>query len=151
MKKLILLFAVLFSVSAFQASAQCGEEMLKKALKEMGNSQYIKDFEIELKKEKKDLSKTGYIKFSVVLNSRSHYQFNLANGAENVDPIIMQMYDGDKLIVSNYEGGKFYNACQFICKTTKVYTLQFFFKNGDEGCARAVLSLVKQYTEAEMK
>ncbi|MBP8791205.1 MAG: hypothetical protein KBH01_07220 [Breznakibacter sp.] len=150
MKKIVLLLAILFSVSAVNVSAQCGEELLKQALKEMGNSQYIKDFEINLTKDKKDM-KTGYVKFSVVLNSRSHYQFNVVNGSGNVDPVVMQLYDADKLIVSNFEGGKFYTSFQFICRTTKIYTLQFFFKNGDEGCARSVLSLVKQYAEGEMK
>ncbi len=150
MKKIVLLLAILFSVAAVNVSAQCGEELLKQALKEMGNSQYIKDFEINMIKDKKDM-KTGYVKFSVVLNSRSHYQFNVVNGAGNVDPVVMQLFDGDKLIVSNFEGGKFYTSFQFICRTTKIYTLQFFFKNGDEGCARSVLSLVKQYAEGEMK
>jgi hypothetical protein len=150
MKNIVLSLVILFSVAMTTASAQCGEELLKTALKEVGNSQYIKDFEINLVKEKKDV-KTGYVKFSVVLNSRSHYQFNVVNGSSNIDPVVMQLFDGDKMIVSNFEGGKFYPSFQFICRTTKIYTLQFFFKNGDEGCARSVLSLVKQYTEAEMK
>ncbi len=150
MKNIVLSLVLLFTVAMFSSSAQCGEELLKTALKEMGNSQYIKDFEINLLKDKKDV-KTGYVKFSVVLNSRSHYQFNVVNGANNVDQIVMQLYDGDKMIVSNFEGGKLYSSFQFVCRTTKIYTLQFFFKNGDEGCARSVLSLVKQYTEAEMK
>lgn len=150
MKKILLLLTIFFSVGAITASAQCGDDLLKQALKEIGNSQYIKDFEVNMLKEKKDV-RTGYIKFSVVLNSRSHYQFNVVNGAANVDPVMMQLYDGDKLIVSNFEGGKSYNSFQFICRTTKIYTLQFFFKNGDEGCARSVLALVKQYSEGEMK
>ncbi len=152
MKKIVLLLAILFSVSAVSVSAQCGEELLKQALKEMGDCQYIKDFEISLIKDKdKKFTRTGYVKFSVVLNSRSHYQFNVVNGSSNVDQVVMQLYDGDKLIVSNFEEGKFYTSFQFICRTTKIYTLQFFFNTGDEGCARSVLSLVKQYAEGEMK
>ncbi len=150
MRKFIISLVLLFTVSLTYSYAQCGEELLKTALKEMGDSQYIKDFEVNMIKDKKDV-KTGYVKFSVVLNSRSHYQFNVVNGSSNIDQVVMQLFDGDKMIVSNYEGGKFYTSFQFICRTTKIYTLQFFFKNGDEGCARSVLSLVKQYTEGEMK
>jgi hypothetical protein len=130
--------------------AQCGEELLKQALKEMGDGQYMKDFKVELKKEKKDM-KTGYVKFSVVLNSRSQYKFNVVDGLSNSEKAIMQLYSGEKLLVSNFVSGKHYNSCQFICGKTGVYNLVFSYKGGEEGCSSAVLSLVKQFSEAEMK
>ena len=130
-------------------NAQCGEDLLKQALKEMGDGQYIKDFKVELKKENKDAT-TGYVKFSIILNSRSQYMFNVVNSPMNSENVIMQLYDGEKLLATNFFKGKLYNSCQVIIGKTKVYSLVFSFKGGEEGCASAVLSLVKQYTAEEM-
>ena len=88
MRKIIFSLIVLLSMS-YASYAQCGDDLLKQALKEMGESQYIKDYTIELVKDKKD-TKTGYVKFSVVLQSRTQYKFNLANGDTNPEQIILQ-------------------------------------------------------------
>ena len=150
MKKILFSLLILFSVFSLSGYAQCDEELLKQALKEMGDVQYIKDFKIELLKAKKDM-KTGYIKFSVVLQSRSQYKFNVVDGSSNTEKAIMQLYFNDKLLVSNFEKGKHYKSCQFICGKTGVYKLVFSYKGGEEGCSSSVLSLVKQFSESEMK
>ncbi|GAO27952.1 hypothetical protein JCM15548_14840 [Geofilum rubicundum JCM 15548] len=118
-------------------------------MQEMGDAQYIKDFSITLEKGVNETT-TGMVKFNVLLNSRNHYKFNVANGLSNPDDIIMQLYDKDKLLSSNLDGGKKYKGFEFICRATKVYQLVFSFSGGEEGCAEAVLSLVKQYSEGEM-
>ncbi len=143
MKKLFYSFLILFTASVLSASAQCGDDLLKTALKDMGASQYIKDFTVEMVKERKDV-KTGYVKFSVVLNSNTQYKFNIVNGASNSEKMIMQLKQSEKLISSNFHNGKMYDEFQFICRKTGVYHLYFSFKGGQEGCAKAVLSLVKQ-------
>lgn len=149
MKKLIILSIIMTALFSVSSYAQCGDDMLKQALKEMGDAQYMKDFTIDLKKAKKD-SKTGYVKFSVILNSRSHYKFNVVNGISNPEKVIMQLYDGDKMLISNFEGGKMYSSFEFICRKSKVYNLVFSYKGGEEGCAKSVMSLVKQYSAGEM-
>lgn len=128
------------------AQAQCGDELMKQALGAMGNFQYIKDFDVKLPAA---ASKEG-TKFSVVLNSRTHYQINIANGSTNAEKVIVQIYDGDKLIGTNFASGKTFEAFQFICSKTGAYKLRVYCEGGTEACARAVLSLVKQYSEAEM-
>ncbi|MBR8537091.1 hypothetical protein KEM09_16775 [Carboxylicivirga mesophila] len=143
MKKIFYSFFILFIMSGLSASAQCGDDLLKTALKEMGATQYIKDFTVEMVKERKDV-KTGYVKFSVVLNSNTQYKFNIVNGASNAEQMIMQLKQNEKLISSNFHNGKMYDEFQFICRKTGVYHLYFSFKGGQEGCAKAVLSLVKQ-------
>jgi hypothetical protein len=150
MKKILFTLLFIFSLSGFTSYAQCGEELLKQALKEMGEGQYIKDFAVDIRKEKKD-SNTGYVKFSVILNSRSHYRFNVVNSPSNPENVIMQVYDGDNLLVSNFDNGKLYKSCEVVIGKTKVYNLVFSFKGGAEGCSSAVLSLVKQYSAEEMK
>ena len=149
MKKII--FGIIFILSAGMSGlyAQCDEAVMQQALKDMGDSQYIKDFKIDLIRPKKD-AKTVAVTFKVILNSRSHYKFTMANSPSNAEEVIMQLYDGDRLLVSNFEGGKMYKAAEFVCRTTKAYDLKFSFKSGEEGCSAAVLSLVKQYSEGEM-
>jgi len=152
MKKIfigILLLFSMFSVAGYAQSCD-SETILKQALKEMGDGQYIKDFKVELIKDKKDM-KTGYVKYSVVLQSRSQYKFNVVDALDNPEKVIMQLYFNDKLLVSNFEKGKHYKSCQFICGKTGVYSLVFSYKGGAEGCSSAVLSLVKQFSESEMK
>ena len=51
---------------------------------------------------------------------------------------------------ANFANGKTFEAFQFICSKTGAYKLQVSCPGGGEACARAVLSLVKQYSEAEM-
>lgn len=145
MKKLVVLVTMMIC-ALMQANAQCGDELMKTALGAMGSYQYIKDFEVNLPA---GASAEG-TKFSVVLNSRTHYQINIANGSSNAEDVIIQIYDGDKLIGANQANGKTFPAFQFICSKTGAYKLHIFCAGGGQACARAVLSLVKQYTEAEM-
>ena len=148
MKHIILALLAIVSLMTCttNASAQCGDELMKQALGAMGNYQYIKDFDIKLAA---GTSTTG-TKFSVVLNSRTHYQINIANGSTNAEKVVIQIFDGDKLIGTNFANGKTFAAFQFICSKTGAYKLQVSCSGGSEACARAVLSLVKQYSEAEM-
>ena len=145
MKRILVLTILLVSAFSATIEAQCGDELLKKALKDMGDAQYMKDFTVDLKKAKKD-TKTGIVKFSVILNSRSHYKFNTVDGIGNPEKVILQLYDGDKLLISNFESGKMYNSIEYICRKSKVYNLVFSYRGGEEGCSKAVMSLVKQYS-----
>lgn len=149
MKKIILSLILLFTLGTVTCWSQCDDSVKKSALQEMGDSQYIKDFSISLVKKPNEV-KTGMVRFNVLLNSRNHYRFNVVNGAGNPEEVIMQLYDQDRLLVSNLESGKMYKAFDFVCRTTKVYQLVFSFRGGEEGCAEAVLSLVRQYSDGEM-
>jgi len=149
MKRIFFSLIIIFLSSITVLKGQCDEAIMQLALKDMGDSQYIKDFTIDLKRPKKDV-KTVAVTFKVILNSKNHYKFTLANAQSNPEDVIMQLFDGDRLLVSNFEGGKMYKSTEFICRTTKAYNLTFSYKSGEEGCSAAVLSLVKQYSEGEM-
>ncbi len=145
MSRVYLTLIGLFSLIV-TSSGQCGEELMKQALSEMGSYQYIKDFDIKLPAAS---SKTG-TKYSVVLNSRTKYQVNVANGSTNAENVILQIFDGDKLLGTNFYNGKTYNVFKFICSKTGAYKLNVFCNGGTDACARAVLSLVEQYSDNEM-
>lgn len=145
MKRVIISLLFVLSLWGIQANAQCGEELLKKALTDMGNGQYIKDFTVDIKGDTKE------VKFSIILNSRSQYRFNLVNGGANSENVIMELSDAGNVLFSNVDGGKYLSSAEVIIGKTKVYTLRFYTKGGGNCCARAVQSLVKQYTAEEMK
>jgi hypothetical protein len=150
MRKILFGFLFIFAFGSSALYGQCNHEaLLKEALNEMGSGQYIKDFIVDLKKDK-GADKAGTVKYSVILNSRSQYKFNVINGGGNLENVLMQLYDGEKLLVSNKAEGKMFSAFGFICRSTKVYSLVFSFPEGNEGCGRAVLSLRKQYSAGEM-
>jgi hypothetical protein len=150
MKKILIILILTIATTATQSFAQCGEPLLKQALKEMGDGQYIKDFSVDLKKENKTTS-TGFVKFSIILNSRSHYKFNVADSNTNPEQAIIQLYDGDNLLASNLDKGKTYKSFEVIIGKTKVYNLVISYRGGVEGCSAVVQSLIKQYTIEEMK
>ena len=150
MRKILLGFLFLFAFGTVGLYGQCNHEaLLKKALNEMGSGQYIKDFIVDLKKDDSD-GESGSVKYSVILNSRSQYKFNIVNSGSNSGKVLMQLYDGQKLMGSNQHQGKVLSAFAFICRSTKVYSLVFSFPDGDAGCARAVQSLQKQFKEGEL-
>lgn len=142
MRKIFLSLVAIFAF-AVGSSAQCGDELMKQALSAMGSYQYIKDFDIKV---------TGgaTAKFSVVLNSRTHYQVNIANGASNPENVTIRLVDAEgRLLGINTASGKVFDIFQFICKKTGAY--KFEVTCSGDACARAVLSLIKQYSESEMK
>lgn len=139
MKRFLFTLALIVAALA-GANAQCGDELMKQALGAMGNNQYIKDFDIKLAAA---TSKTG-TKMSVVLNSHTKYQINVANGAKNAENVVIQIFDGDKLIGSNFFNGKVFDKFGFVCTKTGAYKLHVYCNAGGDACARAVLSLVEQ-------
>jgi hypothetical protein len=147
MKKIFWSLIIILSSSISAIYAQCDASIMQQALKDAGDSQYIKDFSSDMKKGD---AKTVQITFKVILNSKNHYKFTMADAKSNNESVIMQLFDEDRLIASNLNEGKMYKSTEFICRSTKAYNLTFSFKNGEEGCSAAVLSLVKQYKEGEM-
>lgn len=125
------------------ASAQCGDELMKTALAAMGNCQYIKDLDIKVPAGSAD-----GVKFTVVLQSHTFYQFNIANGSTNSEKVTIQVFDKDgKILGTNAMNDKVFEAFQIKCMATGPYKLIVNTNGKSEACARAVLSLVKQFTE----
>ena len=146
MRKILFSLLFIFAFGSVGVYGQCDQDaLLKQALAQMGDGQYIKDFSVTMEEGGKTEQK-----FSVILNSRSQYKFNVVNGSGNSEEVLMQLYDGDKLLVTNKVDGKMYPAFGFICRSSKVYSLVFSVPGGGNGCARAVLSLQKHFSAGEM-
>lgn len=140
MKRFILILVAVLGFS-FLASSQCGEDLMKKALAAMGSNQYIKDFDMKVAGGAAD-----GVTFTVVLNSQTKYQINVANSESNGENIKIQILDNSgSLIGTNANGGKVFTGFQFKCTKTGAYKLKVTTENASEACARAVLSLVEQF------
>ncbi len=126
---------------SFAASAQCGDELMKKALTAMGSNQYIKDFDIKLAAGAGD-----GVNYTVMLNAQTKYQFNIANGPSNGENVKIEVLDaGGASLTSNENGGKIYAGFQVKITKTGPYKLKITTPGASEACARAVLSLVEQF------
>lgn len=136
MKKLILSIVAVLAFS-FASSAQCGEDLMKTALNAMGSCQYIKDFDIKLPAGSAD-----GITYNVILNSRTMYQLNIANGSANSENVVVELYNNaDGKVGTNLNNGKVFTGCFLKIMKTGAYKLHVYTQNGSEACARAVLSL----------
>jgi hypothetical protein len=150
MRTVITLFIFLFSLFAFDSSGQCDQEaLLKKALTEMDDGQYIRDLVVDFNADQ-DPESTHLLEYAVILNSRCQYKFKLVYASEDAGKVVMELFDGDKIVASNVGGAKVYDAFGFICQSTKVYQLVFSYTGQYTDCARMVLSLQKQFSEGEM-
>ncbi len=125
---------------SYAASAQCGDELMKKALAAMGSNQYMKDFDIKLAAGAAD-----GVSFTVVLQAQTKYQFNIANGASNGENVKIEVLDGATTLTSNENAGKVYTGFQVKITKTGPYKLKITTPGASEACARAVLSLVEQF------
>lgn len=142
MKKYILILLVisLFSGSSY---AQCNDKLVEIAIDSIGeNATYIQNFKARLKKDKKN--KGIIASFSIVLNAGTYYRFNVESASEFQGEAVLQLYEGTNLIGTTYDytRDKDYKKFDMICKSTANYKVQISFKDGKEGCAAGILSII---------
>ena len=146
MKKIIFVILIpLFAINT-HIFAQCGDELVDICVSKLGTScTYLKEFKIKLKKAKKN-EPAPVARFAVVLNKGTHYRFSVCNAEEFEGKAVIQLYDTSRLLGSSYNmaTGKLYDGFVFVCKKTSAYHLFFSFKEGKEGCAVGILSMVKK-------
>ena len=146
MKKIIFVILIpLFAINT-HIFAQCGDELVDICVSKLGTScTYLKEFKIKLKKAKKN-EPAPVARFSVVLNKGTHYRFSVCSAEEFEGKAVIQLYDTSRLLGSSYNmaTGKLYDGFVFVCKKTSAYHLFFSFKEGKEGCAVGILSMVKK-------
>lgn len=146
MKKIILLtvFALMFGGFSY---SQCNDQLVNLCAMSTDGATYIKDFKARMKKAKKN-EPAPVAKYSVVLNKNTVYRFNVCNATEFAGKAIIQLYDAESMLGSNYNvaTGKDYASFDFYCKKSGIYQVFMSFKGGEEGCAAGILSFVgKEY------
>ena len=146
MKKLLIPIIFLFVLVSFgtTAKAQCNDKLVTDCALQVGDkATYIKEFKVRLKK-KRGKSNAPIAQFSIVLSKGQHYRFNVCNAIEFEGEAVLQLYDSDKMLGSTFDlaRGRDYKSFDFMCRKTTTYNIYVSFKEGKEGCAVGILSIV---------
>jgi hypothetical protein len=138
----IIIFALI--LTSFQGQSQCNAKLVDIAVGQNRGATYLKDFRVKLPAAQKGKPKP-IARFKVMLNSGTHYRFNVAKAQEFQGVPIIQLYEGKKLLGTSYLASKDkdFKMFDFICTKTTTYELIITFKDGKAGCAVAVMSLVR--------
>ncbi len=139
------LFAIILLGNSNKLSAQSGQELVDICGMIAGDATYLKDFPIKL-----DAAKVGEeqakARHSLVLSKNTQYRFSICNSKDYPGEAIIQLYDNNRLLGTNYivATGKSYPSFDFKCTSTGVYHIFISFKEGEQGLAVALLSFVKR-------
>ena len=140
------LFAIFLFGNIYTAKAQSGQELVDICSMVAGKDvTYLKDFQVKL-----DAAKPGEepptSRFSVVLSKNTQYRFTICNSKDYSGQGILQLYDNNRLLGTNFvvATGKSYPYFDFKCTTTGVYHIFVTFKEGEQGLAVTMLSFVKK-------
>ncbi|HKL07233.1 MAG TPA: hypothetical protein VJ896_00565 [Bacteroidales bacterium] len=143
----IFIFFAIFTFGNFQpVKAQSGQELVDICSMIAGDEvTYLKDFPIKL-----DAAKPGEepptARFSVVLSKNTQYRLTICNSKDYSGQAIMQLFDNNRLLGTNFvvATGKTYPSFDFKCTSTGVYHIFVTFKEGEQGLAVSMLSFVKK-------
>lgn len=143
---ILALFTIILIGNTQIATAQSGQELIDICSMVAGDdATYLKDFQVKL-----DAAKPGEepptARFSVVLSKNTQYRFSLCNSKDYSGQAMLQLYDNNRLLGTNFvvATGKTYPSFDFKCTTTGVYHIFVTFKEGEQGLAVAMLSFVKK-------
>lgn len=148
MKKLLIPFILLFAFVGWnkESKAQCNDQLVNKCALGVGdNATYIRDFKARLKAARRRGGSAPIAQFTVVLNKGTHYRFTVCNAKEFEGEAVLQLYDNNNMLGTtfDYARGKDYKAFDFMCRKTATYKVFITFKEGKEGCAAGILSIVR--------
>ncbi|HSH51827.1 MAG TPA: hypothetical protein VK982_08920 [Bacteroidales bacterium] len=143
----IFIFLTIFILgNLYTAKGQSGQELVDICSMIAGEEvNYLKDFQVKL-----DAAKPGEepptARFSFVLNKNTQYRFTICNSKDYSGQAIMQLFDNNRLLGTNFvvATGKTYSSFDFKCTSTSVYHIFVTFKEGEQGLAIAMLSYVKR-------
>ncbi|MFC2104077.1 hypothetical protein ACFLS4_01835 [Bacteroidota bacterium] len=140
------LFAIILLGNNNKLFAQSGQELVDICGMVAGDATYLKDFQVKLEAAKPG-EEPPTARHSVVLSKNTKYRFSLCNSKDFQGEAIIQLYDNNRLLGTNYivATGKSYPTFDFKCTTTGVYHIWVEFKEGKQGLAIALLSFVERF------
>ena len=143
MKNKFLIFAVLFFLMGFSgtAFAQTEDELVEICGLIAKDATFLKDFKVRL-----DAGDPPPIqRFSVILKKDIKYRFSVCNSKDFEGKVILDLFDNNRLLATTYviASGKDYPCIDYVCTKTGAYHLSFKFKDGKQGLAVGLLSMVE--------
>lgn len=146
MKQLFLIL-IAFNITCLLpdiANAQEPSELIGKCVMKVGdNTTYLKDYVVKLPEADSE-NKIPVHKNTAFLLKNTRYRLTVCNSDDSLGEGVIQLYDNGKKIASSFQNGKAYRSFDFECKKTGSYQIWISFKDGSEGFAVGILSLVEQ-------
>lgn len=142
----ILIFLTICLISLNLASAQDMQEHIRECATAAGeDATYLKDFVVSLEAAREGERPPVY-RQSLALRKNVLYRFSVCNMEDSDGEAVLRVYDQANLILSTWypDTGKEYNAINFQCKKSGVYTIVISFKDGKKGEAIGILSYVSK-------
>lgn len=134
---------ILLGVVAFNhtASAQTEEELVQICGTIAGDATYLKDFKVKL--DAGDPPPTQ--RFSAVLKKDVKYRFTVCNSKDYEGQVVLNLMDNNRTLASTHvvASGKDYPTIDWVCSKTGAYHLFFSFRDGKEGMAVGLISMVE--------
>lgn len=144
MKKILLsLLVIVLGLTFTPASvkAQSEDELLQICQQLAGDVDFLKDFRIKL-----DAGDPPPVtRFPIILKKNIKYRFTVASSKDYEGRIILNIYDNNRVLASTHviATGKDYPNIDWVCSKTGAYHLVFSFKDGKEGLAVGIVSMVE--------
>ena len=131
----------LLAISSNSAKAQTEEELVQICGSIAGDATYLKDFKIKL-----DAGDPPPIqRFSAVLKKDVKYRFTVCNSKDYDGQVVLNLMDNNRTLASTHvaASGKDYPTIDWVCSKTGGYHLFFRFREGKEGMAVGLISMVE--------
>lgn len=142
MKRLI--FTGFFIAWALSGYTQCDNSLAETAAARSGlDALFIRDFKVKL--EEGNMKRPAPVaRYQVFLNQGNKYRFNVVNENETNAKVLLQLYQRNILLNSNYNfNSKVYSDIfEFDCEKSGAYQVVLSFLESKKGCAVGVMSLV---------
>jgi len=149
MKKLFFLTLFLFAVAFFSQSvnAQTEAQRIELCSRLAGSdATYQNSYPVQLSAAMPG-GRAPSFKQGIAILKGNTLRFTICTDEESSGEAILSLYDQGKLVASSYipETGKMYQSIDFNCNKTGPYVLEITFKDGREGSAVGIMSLVKKF------
>lgn len=104
---------------------------------------FIKEFQFELKKLSANQYENEYF-LTITLNKNSLYKFTVLNHIGDFPGVaVIEILENDKVVASNYVGGKYYEKFMFKCTKTGFYDILIHYQDNRLGSSLIKLFLVQ--------
>ena len=147
MKRLMIILFAFIMICSFSrtASAQDPSELVGKCVLDIGNNTtYLKDYVVKLP-EANSQDNIPTHKNTAILLKNTHYRLTVCNSDDSEGQGVICLFNNGKKVASSItQSGKIYHSFDFQCNKTGSYQIWISFKDGKEGFAVGILSLVNE-------
>ncbi|MCU0455139.1 MAG: hypothetical protein MUE74_02460 [Bacteroidales bacterium] len=144
MKKNLITFIVLLS-AGFILNGQTTDKLVSNCVMNAGpDCKYLKDFRIQLSKA----PAAGEMRYKAQMSlwKNTKYKFSLCTAEDSKGELILTIKnDANQVVLSSFDAktGKTYKSVELTCNRSGIYTLNYDFKDGQQGSGVGVVSMVR--------